>query len=201
MSTPWIVAHLALWVAVVVTLVTVLGVLRGVSAVLAETEARLAAFTAHARVGGAPPGTKVASFAVRDEEGRPVASGELLAEPAVFVFMESFCEPCLALADRLAEAGEVESTPPVLLILDDSPAGRRFPVPRGARALYQSNRAASEAFQNVSTPQAFAVSSATVVDLVVPGSAEDLRRLAARLHGGGDGQTGDRRPLTTSPTR
>jgi thiol-disulfide isomerase/thioredoxin len=185
-SAPWIAAFAALSTLVGLIVVVLLGFLRRASAVLEEAEARLSAFTTHATLGGAAPGTQVPEFTLEDAYGGSVSSAELLSSGAVVLFMESGCGPCRSLAASLSSRA-YEAEVPLYVILDDSPEGRRFPVPPATAVLYQAGRAASRAFASVSTPQAFAVDAQGVVlDLIVPGTEKDIERLATRVTEGGD---------------
>lgn len=185
MSTPWIVAVLILWGLTVVLAVTVLGVLRRIGPVLERTETLLA--TGRPAVGGAPPGTTVPPFEVKDENGALVASSEIFSSPALVLFMSSICEPCRSLAaDMSGFEGQVEGVP-LFIVMEDSEEARRFPLPRSAAVLYQADQSASKAFQNISTPQVFLVEEGgIVIDLLVPGSLDGIRRhVVEHMKGGG----------------
>lgn len=185
MSSAWISAFVALWVVVIFLAVTLLGWLRRTSLVLEQAEARLAAAPLGMTFGGAPPGTQIPPFEVADEHGAPVSSAELLRTPSVVLFMSSGCEACHHVASELDGLDGRVGGIPLHLLIEDSEAARRFPFPPRAPVLFQAEQAASKAFQNVTTPQAFGVdASGRVIDVVIPGSRDDLLRLASRAEGG-----------------
>lgn len=126
MSAPWIAAFAALSTLVGLIVVVLLGFLRRASAVLEEAEARLSAFTTHATLGGAAPGTQVPEFTLEDAYGGSVSSAELLSSGAVVLFMESGCGPCRSLAASLSSRA-YEAEVPLYVILDDSPENDASP--------------------------------------------------------------------------
>lgn len=184
MSTPWAVAFVALWAVVILLAVVVLGLLRRIGAVLERTEATI---TAAARsVGGARPVTKIGSFEVRNVDRAIVSSSELFSTGSVVLFMSAGCEPCRKLASELTGVTDTIDGVPLYVLIEDSRVAREFPLPPRATVLYQVDSAASRAFANLVTPQAFAVDvGGEVIDVAVPASAQDIRRLASETRKGG----------------
>ena len=181
MSTPWIVAFVVLWAFSLLTATILLGLLRRVTTVLESAEAAVANALTGPGAGGAPPGTRIPTFEATADGGRTVSSAELLEDGAVFVFMETGCEPCKELAGRLRNTGERLDGVPFYIVLEDTPAAREFPLPPGVPVLYQRGGAVSRAFDSHATPQAFAVdATATVIERTIPGTTDHLRDLARR---------------------
>ena len=188
MTWPWVVAFVALASATVLSFLIQLGFLRRATVVLERAEAALG--RASAASTGIAPGTVVPKFSVRDRAGRLIDSGELLATPGVYLFLESSCSPCRKLADDFEDGGDALDGVPLRVVLDDSPAAREFPLPAAVSVLYDSARTAWTAFQNAATPQAYAVGAGGLVtETVVPASLADLRKLAAALEEGGERRT------------
>lgn len=176
-------ALVALWSVVVVMALILVGLLRRMTNVLEQAEARLA--QAATGFGGAPPGTAIPPFEVKDEQGSVLRFAQLVGSPAIYLFMSSTCEPCKRLAAELSGIDQALDRTPLFLIMEDSPEAREVPFPPGVTVLYQAEQAASRAFQNVAAPQAFAVDSGgTVLDLLIPNSLGDLRQLVRRIEGG-----------------
>ena len=70
---------------------------------------------------------------------------------------------------------------PLLTIVHEAEAPSELGLSPKMKTFMQVGRSASEAFQNRATPQAFAVdSSGTVLDVLIPGSVEDLQSLARK---------------------
>ncbi len=184
MTAPWIAAFFALWALVLVEGMALLGLLRRVTSVLERTEAAVLAPT---EVGGAAPGTKIPPFEVQGRSGERVHSKVLLSSPAVVLFVGAGCAPCHQLVLQLEGVAEFGDGARLIVISDDSPERPTLPTPPGPVRVFQRDRAASDAFQNAATPQAFAVDGDAVVrDTLVPGSLQDLRRLAGQFAEGGD---------------
>lgn len=193
MTTPWIVAFVALWVLTLLLAVVVTGLLRRVTAVLERAEARVAGTAAPPDRGGLEPGSHVPPFVVRDDAGAPVPSEDLLASGGVVLFMDADCDPCQRLAEELAQVGDTLDGLPLVVVLREPAAD--LTLPPGVPTLYQPNREASTAFRNIASPQAFAVDAAGVVrERAIASRLEDLRRLAHALEEGGDAgvEPGDR---------
>lgn len=167
MTAPWIAAFVALWLVVLAGAIVLIGFLRRAVVVLEAAESRLAAGSL--AIGGAPPGTEIRSFQVRDERGELVRSERLMASPAVFLFASADCQACHSLLEQLNGAGWELAATPLFAILNDSVEDRAISFGPGVIPLYQSEREAAAAFESIATPQAFAVNaSGFVVDSRVP---------------------------------
>lgn len=183
MTGGWIAAFLALWALMIVIAIAVLGVLRRVGAVLERAEAGIAA--AAAGPGGVSVGTTLPPFEVADAEGVRLASRELLAQRALFLFMSAGCGPCGELARSLNSTGTTLEGVPLHIVVEGSPTPEELPLPAEVSVLRDSDETVRAAFQNSATPQAFLVAAGgEVLGSIVPGSMDDLRRLAARNRDG-----------------
>jgi hypothetical protein len=191
LTTPWIVAFLALSSVVVAEALLLIGFLRRALAVLEAAESRLSG--SGTQIGGATPGMSVPAFEVRNSHGQRVRSDELTNAPTLFLFLSAHCEPCRPLLAQLRASGWDQSEPRLVAVLGESVADRALEFPAGVRAVYQSDRAAAHAFESTATPQAFAVDASGVVTAsTIPESIDDLRRLTQSLEGG-DGRAPSQR--------
>ena len=103
----------------------------------------------------------------------------------MFLFVDSNCSPCKTLASRLDDVSQRDGVR-IYAVLDDSDDARSFPVPDGVPRYYDTERRAARAFQNRTTPYAYAVDGGgRVAAREVVGSTDDLKRLA-RIARGGD---------------
>lgn len=194
MSTPWIIAFLALWAVVLVTLAVTIGLLRRTGPLLEQLERRLAADAqAEPAAWGAPVDTQVPEFRVAAENGdadtgREMTSAELIRIPTILLFMEEHCGPCQRVARRPAAvsalqrrelgggATEIDGVP--LRVVLDGESGRPNWLPTDIPVIYEHRREVSRAFKNRATPQAYLVDpSRLVVRRRVVGSLSDLREM------------------------
>lgn len=183
MSTPWIIAFLALWAVVLVTLAVTIGLLRRTGPLLEQLERRLAADAqAEPAAWGAPVDTQVPEFRVAAENGdadtgREMTSAELIRIPTILLFMEEHCGPCQRVARELGGgATEIDGVP--LRVVLDGESGRPNWLPTDIPVIYEHRREVSRAFKNRATPQAYLVDpSRLVVRRRVVGSLSDLREM------------------------
>ncbi|HEX2195898.1 MAG TPA: hypothetical protein VHJ76_03140 [Actinomycetota bacterium] len=188
MSAPWIVAFVLQTVLLVALLVVVAGLLQRATAVLEEAQERLRTGMIKIEdLGGLLPGERVGPFAVLDAEANTVRRDDLLREPAIFLFVDSDCEPCELVAEELGGPVERIEGVPFYAVMQEPPDGVVRPPYADLRPLIQRGHAASHAFQNSTAPQAFAVATdGTVVAKAIPRSAHDIEDLARELRKGGD---------------
>ncbi|MCI0635158.1 MAG: hypothetical protein L0206_14795 [Actinobacteria bacterium] len=176
MSWPWIVALLALWALTVGLALMMMGLLRRVSGVIEAAEQRIRAPSA---LGGLPVGSVVPPFDVKDEDGANVSSSALLTRPTVFLMLSPDCAPCRALIEELRSPDRPVGDMPIVAVVQ----GDRKPDfdLSGALPLFY-DRTAFRAFDNTTTPFAYAVDTeATVVAIGVADSIDSLRSLADTL--------------------
>lgn len=180
MTTGWIVAYAALWVAVVLVGLTALGLLRRMNAVLAASADR--STHQHGLDFGPPTGSDLPDFTARRPDGSVVQSSSLREQgAAVYLFVSPGCGPCMAICDQLRSTGWQEPTPLVAVTYDSLDGRHMVGGLPGATALLQHDGEVFDAFGVRPTPFAIAVDDeCKVVGSRVPGSASDLRALAHR---------------------
>ncbi len=184
MSAPWIALIVVLTITVVLLAVIVLGLLRRVSGVLEAAEFRLRDAGLGGSVGGAAVGTKVGAFSVVDREGATIPSAHLLQRGAVLVFVEAACEPCQHLAASLRSGATIGASSPVYAIAPVEERSHDWDLGTEVVVVFQRERAVSEVFDNIATPQAFAVNAeGIVVDRSIVNSAARLRELSEQTVG------------------
>ena len=194
MSVPWIIAFVALSFVVLIVGLLVVGIQRRLSTVLEAAEAvvRLSGTTLGA--GGLPSGSVVPDFIAYDEQGQPISSAVLLAEPAIVVFLASDCEPCHRL---VADLATIETRPlgvELIVVLPEGDTSLQISAFSGLTLVYQRDRGVAAAFESSASPHAFAVDSdRTVVGSATPNSFGQLEQLALRLRGGDGEHSSDRR--------
>lgn len=177
MNVAWMVAYSVLAVAVVLTLILLLGFMRRVSAVLEATEHAITNTTFDLD-DGLPLMAHVPPFSLATREGEPVSSADLLEETAIILFVDAGCGACRGLVPALELVGDHVDELPLIVIApkEDRPALR---VPPNVRLYLQEHRAASEAFRTTVTPRAFVVHPiGAVLERLAPRSIDDLRQLA-----------------------
>lgn len=185
MSWPWVLAVIGLWLSVVFLAVVVLGLLRKVSSFMEAAESRLGGASVPPGFGGLEPGSVVPPFTVLDGDGQVVLSSDLLGSSVLLLFMEAGCEPCDDLALALRGVGQTIGSVAFWILTDaDSPEPMR--LPEGTRVLFQTQKSASKAFQNIASPQLFAVRHHMVIGKKIPETIEDVTRLASLVGEGGD---------------
>lgn len=186
MTAPWVIAVVTLWVFVVVLGLLVLGLLRRVSGFLEMAEFRLRGASIPPGFGGLEPGSLVPEFELHEMGNGTVRSSDVLQSATLLVFMDAGCEPCEDLAILMQESWVLLQDIPMVIVAEDSPEAAVFPFPPGARILYQANRAVSNVFENIASPQAFALRDGVVAGKSIPDSLQDLERLVRLLEGGGE---------------
>jgi len=184
MSWPWIVAFFALWAVTISVALMVMGLLRRVSGVIEAAEQRIRAPSAR---DGLPVGSVVPPFDVKDEDGAVVSSTALLTRPTVVLMLSPDCAPCKALIEELRAPDRPMGHVPIVAVLQ----GDRQPGfdTSGTLPMFY-DRTAFQAFDNTTTPFAYAVDAeATVVASGVAGSIDALRSLANTLQDRGGGES------------
>lgn len=191
MSWPWIIAVVALWLAVLLLALVVLGLLRRVSTFMEAAESRLRGVSVPPGFGGLEPGNVILPFTVIDGDGQVVPSSELLDSSVLLLFMEAGCEPCDDLAFALNGVGQRVASVPFYIVIDADSPEPPLRLPESARVLYQSQKSASRAFQNIASPQLFAVRHHVIIGKTIPETLEDVTRLASLIGEGGDPSRSD----------
>jgi hypothetical protein len=183
MSVPWVVAFVSLWVLVILTAVVVVGVLRRISGVLEQAEARLRSSDSGFALGGIPVASRVPEFRVFQGNGSNGGSHEvmwadLIDAPTILLFMDQDCEPCRQVANEVDAAIDELKGVRFLVVLNEE-AGRPQWLPTRVPVVYERRQEVSQAFENTATPQAYLLDpSRLVLAKRVIGSLSDLRELA-----------------------
>ncbi len=182
MSSVWIAAFAALALVSLTTAIVVLGLLRRAVAVLDQAQSG-----SDAAGKGVPPGTTLVPFGLRDDEGAAVSSTELIERwPTIFLLLEEWCDPCVALARELAMNEVAETLDGVLLVavVGKAHERRRLPLPASMRIFYPVDDGVVEAFRWRASPLAFFVDeTGLVLDRIVPNVVGQLQVLARRHAG------------------
>lgn len=191
---PWIIAFAALSFVVLIIGLLVVGIQRRLSTVLEAAEAVIRLSGTSFGAGGLPAGSTVPNFEAYDEQGQPISSTVLLAEPAIVLFLASDCEPCHRL---VADLAMLETRPlgiELIVVLSEGDTSLRIPALDGLTLAYQRDRGVAAAFDSAASPHAFAVDSErTVLASATPNSFGQLEQLALRLRGGDGEHSSDRR--------
>lgn len=184
MTTPWIIAFIALAVAVLFTILVLVGLLRRVTGALEQVEMRLADAPALPAVAGVTPGSVIPPFAVTDETGAVVTSSDLIRDPSIVLLVAPDCSSCKYLAREVDGAGESVDGLPLFVLVQSSEREGDLTF-RAGRTLYDGQLEAARAFQTAATPIAFVLDrGGFVLDRTIPNSLDDLRVLALRQKGG-----------------
>ncbi len=182
MSSAWIAAFAALALVTLTTAVVVLGLLRHAVAVLDQVQGG-----SDAAGKGAPPGTTLEPFALRDDRGAVLASDELIGEgPTIFLLLEEWCDPCVALAEELAmkEVGQTVGGLSLVAIVGQAKERRQLPLPASMSVFYPADERVVEAFRWRASPLALLVDeTGLVLDRLVPNLLGHLQVLARRYIG------------------
>lgn len=194
MTGPWIVAMVALWVVVLLSLVLQLGQFRRVADMLERVEARLRMGGLDSPVSmGLPPGTPVPRVAGHDATGSFFEFGGVAETRAIYLFLSSECDPCQELiSDLKRHLGWTRSDTALIAIAES--AGLGLESLAGVRAVLDEEQAIASAFGTSATPHAFLVDEAgTIVEKSIPNSVEHLEALAivqssTLKHGGSGGR-------------
>jgi hypothetical protein len=183
MSWPWIIAFGALWVLVLVLAMLVLGMLRRIAPLLAEAENIVRQQHDLPDDDGIPLGSEVPKFELIDAEGDIVRPGESLALPAVFLFVQSGCEPCQELTADISEHANSFAGTRMYVITAGDPNEYDMLRARGFSVFGQPDGQASAAFKQREFPNAFAVDrDSRVISKMTRDSVDDLERLIQDAH-------------------
>lgn len=185
MSTPWLIAFLALWAVVLIEGMLVLGTFRRVAVVLEAAEGRLRELPAPGP-GGLPIGAAVPPFAASTANGSAFSDADLRGKISLVLFLSSGCPPCGVLADELSDAEAIPGTR-LLVVLNDRSECLELGLSSALPIAYQRNGEVSRAFQTTATPHAFLVDSRGVILASgTPNSRKALRDLVEESLEGGD---------------
>lgn len=176
MSAAWTTAIVALWIAVMLVAIVLLGVLRRVAAVLERAESHLS--SAGGVSLGLPVGSTAEDFRVLSEDGDETRADDLIRAPTLVLFMEVHCGPCQALAKELDGVGDELAELAFFVVLDQE-HGRPEWMPAGVQTVFQQDGEVSRAFRNDATPQAYVVDDRRLIlGKALIGSLSSLTELA-----------------------
>lgn len=186
MTTPWIVAFVALWMLVIVLGLLVLGTLRRLAPLIERAEESLSAAAAGMSPGGLPIGSTVPAFSVEEVGGSTFTHGHLEGSRTIVLFLSSSCRACERFVDDL-ENGRIPNLGVQLVVVsDDADQALTFSRASSVTMLVQKDRSLSRVFESDATPQAFVVDEARrVLASGTPNDWERLRRLLAEAERGG----------------
>ena len=177
MSTPWIVAVLALWMLVLLLAVLVLGTLRRLAPLLERAEVAIQG----SRPGGLEPGAWVPDFEAVDADGARLTAADLDGQRSMVLLVDLDCPPCKQLVGEISAADPRELEFELVAIYGERALHSGFPEVPGVRTLVQVDGSVSRAFESNSTPHTFVLDGRRVVDSGTPNTIEGLRHLALRL--------------------
>lgn len=187
MTTPWIIAFVALWALVMVLGVLVLGTLRRLAPVLERADLSRSDAAELVSPGGLPIGATVPEFSVFRADRAPFTEKSLEGSKTIVLFLSSSCQPCERLVADLRD-GDVPDLGVALVVVTDDP-DHADALDRAAdvTVLAQDDRSLAHVFESKATPHAFVVDEARrVVATGTPNDWGGLRQLLARAERGGD---------------
>ncbi len=176
MSTPWIVAFVALASCLFLLALIFLGTLRRIVGVLEQAEARLVNAPLSPGPGGLEPGTQLPPFQVRRLEGGWLGDDDVRGAPAAFVFLSSSCPACTGLVRDLRRGARLPLT--VYVIVSGEEEAQSLGLSALPDVLIQPENELSIAFRTSTTPHAFAVGiDGTIIATSTPNSLDQLQEL------------------------
>jgi thiol-disulfide isomerase/thioredoxin len=183
-STPWIVAFVALCAFVAVLAVIVVGSLRRIAVVLEQAESALRVREGRGP-GGLEPGTQVPEFEGVLLDGARFTSASVAGAPSVIVFLGPNCPACHTLEADLAANDLPDVGARVVAVVSDLDYAERLGALENLEVVVQTDRSIADAFESKATPHAFAVDGDGVVRATAtPNSVERLKELMITLVGG-----------------
>ena len=190
MTTPWIVAFVALSGLVVLVGLLVLGTLRQLTPLIERSQEIISSAARSMAIGGLAPGAAVPSFTAEEINGATFTEVDLLGEPTIVVFLESGCEACEHLVGDLQHGRVPDLGLRLVVVSSDLDEARRLARSTEVTALVDHERSVARAFQSAVSPQAFVVDEQAMV--LASGTSnewDELRRLVTTARGG-DRKTG-----------
>lgn len=185
MTTPWIVAYLALAVLVLVQSAVLLGMLRRVLPTLTRLDqAGVGTPSGHGLAKGLLPGQRPGAVELTDVSGAFVQLSDVLAtKPSVVLLVSGSCEPCGELLTDLAKSPWGQPDVNLIIITVATDAVPEVASQCGGLLLRQGpGLPASEAFDSNAYPHAFAVDRSGVVRAnLIPDSSASLQAVAETL--------------------
>lgn len=194
MTTAWTIAFILLSICILCVALIVLGVLRRVSLVLEQAEARLgdAFATGAGGPGGLAIGSALPSFEVQRVGGGIVTDRDLRGRAATILFLTASCPPCEVVARDLRRIAN--SAIPIYIVANHLADVEALRLGSDQSVLIQTEGQLSAAFETSATPHAFVFGSDGLLKASgTPNSGSALRRLqeSVSVEEGGDAETGE----------
>ena len=185
MTTPWIVAFVALSGLVVLLGLLVLGTLRQLTPLIERSQEIITSAARSMAIGGLAPGSSAPSFIAEEINGATFTEVDLLREPTIVVFLESGCEACEHLVEDLQHGRVPDLGVRLVVVSSDLAEARRLARSTEVTVLFDHERSVARAFQSAVSPQAFVVDEHGMV--LASGTSnewDELRRLVTIAKGG-----------------
>lgn len=185
MTTPWILAFVALWATVVLLGLIVLGTLRRILPVIERAEARLAVATS-AGPGGLTEGASVPPFTVQSIDGETFTEFDLDDTRTVVLFIGTSCVACERLVDDLENGLAPDLGARLVVVSESAESARRLSGSADVTVLVDDDRSVAGAFESQIVPHVFVVEDGTVLASGRPNTWDGMRRLlVGAVEGGG----------------
>lgn len=189
MTTPWIVAFIALAALVLLLGLVVLGLLRRITPILEESQELLSASSRRLTIGGLPPGATVPHFEAV-EIGGGVFTDEDVRQQSVVLFLDDRCTACERLVADL-EAGVIPDLRAHLVVVSSArEAANRLVRSDRVTVIVDDERSVARAFESAVSPQAFVVDEhGMALASGTPNTWDEMRQLVDEGRGGGRGSS------------
>ncbi|HEX6700464.1 MAG TPA: hypothetical protein VF101_07005 [Gaiellaceae bacterium] len=171
MSTPWIVAFCVLAGGLALLTVTVIGLMRRVIPILEQLEGQTDAQPGF----GLTVGSVVEPFELYTRRGERIEWDDFVERPTIILLVAAGCQPCRELPSKLHDVDNDIAGVPFLVVANDAADETARELERRWRVLYEKDDAATHAFKNQATPQAYFVDqSGLVLARAIPRLRRDL---------------------------
>lgn len=185
MTTPWIVAFVALWALVVLLGLLVLGALRRLVPLIERSEELVSSAARSLTIGGLAPGGSVPSFTAEDIHGATFADTDFEEAPTIILFLEPACKACELLVRDLQEGQVPDLGARLVVVSSDRAEAERLARSSEVMVIVDGDRSVARAFQSAVSPQTFVVDEhRMVLASGTPNEWDELRRLVMAAKGG-----------------
>lgn len=186
MTTPWILAFVALAAFVALVGMLVLGLVRRITPLLEESQELIASASRRLTIGGLPPGSTVPWFTTEEVGGGALTREELRGDSSVVLFLDEGCKPCELLVADLQSGNAPDIDARLVVVSSAREAAERLARSNDVIVVADDERSVARAFENVVSPQAFVVDEhVMVLKSATPNTWDELRQLVASTKGGG----------------
>lgn len=185
MTTPWIVAFVALAALVILVGLLLLGLLRRITPLLEESQELIGSASRRLTIGGLPPGATVPAFAAEEVGGGVFTQDDLRGEPSVVLFLDDGCAACEGLVADLRSGYAPVLGARLVVITSSRETAAQMNASARIRVIVDEGSVA-QAFESVVSPQAFVVDEHGLVRTSgTPNAWDELRQLVDSTKGGG----------------